>query len=797
MSSSIEKAPSSPRRSSTEAPKRPNPESVLDAKKRELEKTIDAASALMEEIQQKMARGEELNQADRKSVRSFLSKLHPDAFNNTGLEETAAHFFKQYSQFSASVENRLHEQRVAAEAAQEAEAKAEQERLQQEIAKQKSAKNSPSVTLHGEPPIELQDEDFEYVDDPKAEMQRQWRVLQNREASLKEKIAAAEKKINMGDRWRQFKQWMKGEPSIGPYYQLNALKAELEEVKQQLFMYEEDQNMAKLRREAREEFSQNPPSFVKSGKRMARDAVRDAASTFMPGVESSYDRERRTFEEEQAGSVVNPENYTDVAEFEASLERDPKLAEQQRKDAQKANRDRLKQAAAKRQAEAERDERINFTESSYGARRSGPDVRTATPEERAEKARFRDMAERKMTNEEIHSIGDEFRARRKAARGNEISAEELEARIQAERQKNGWENDRVEEEMEVTDEDIISMEDAPKKTPPPTPMERARQNERTRQENRYRELLGNRASEVMGTIDSLFAQMSPAEASKLGFSRDQYLDFASGLMQSATENWKDEKSGYTSDDYFKLAQRKLAEYNKKLGLPPDFVTGFGGSRPNKMSGLGGNSARAEISREANRIAGAPISERSSVGRRSSGKSEVLDQPVERTKEPEEFDVDLSDLEKGPLDERFEARVKETADSIGREKADAIWKRINQAIAQNQEKIKALNNYDYLNYRGGTDYVLNRLPNVKDRNLETALTVAIAELVKGTQDRQLEGKVMGTLATLGISREEISSILYPPEKGFSAEKRKGVVRNVSDRNRRENSRRYGGSTATGM
>ena len=804
-------------------------------------------------ITEKYVRGE-AQTTDIRAVAKLMAKVHPDRFQGNADAEAASKLISRLltsmkgnaSAWNSGIDNPTLDQEIKqslqnldktiADAQTPVSKKQEQQSAQDEAAAEKlreeisgvRKKVSSTVSYNPGPEMELGDEDIEYLD-PKDEAKRKTRVLQNKEAKLRDQIAEAKKKISTTDRLKQFWQNLKGEPAIGPYYRLRALEMELEEVQREIGFLEEDQQMAKLRREAQAEFKDEKPSFIKSNERMARDIARDAASAFIPGVESSYDRDER-LNRESDSLRIQPEDYTNVEEFEASLERNPSLAEQQRKDTQKANRDRLKQSAEARRKQAEEEaaleEQINIGRGA-SVRRSAPSVRTATQAERAEKIRTSEMADRKMTDSEISDLGAEFRARQQAARKAEqnMTAEEVEAKVQAERAKYGWESTE-----EITDEDILSIEDQ-KQSPPPTPAERARQTALDNQEKRYRELLGDRANEVIGTIDRLFAEMSPAEIKRLGFSRDLYLDFASGMMQTATESWKDEKTGFTSDDYFKLAQRKLTEFNKKLGLPPNFVTGFGKSRLGESNALGGNAAREEGQRAANRAAGIEINVDRSGARRTNRKTESEQIPQAPAKKAETaYEVDLSDLEKGPLDEQFDSLVEEASKTLGKEKADAIWVKINAALAKKQAEIQAMNNMDYLTYRGGTDYVQRLSPNVKAKSLETSMVFAISELVKGTKDSQLEEKVMTVLKTLGISREDISNILYPPVEStlknkrdrvlesmgtyvmtpeeaakyavddngqpLKAEKR-GTSRTVADRNRRSNARRYGGSTPTGM
>ncbi len=859
-----ERAPSSPP-PIPEAAKRSKPEAVKNAPAAEpsalegIHQALQQASAIAE----KYARGEAQNE-DIRAVAKLMSKVHPDRFPGNNAADTAAKLISRLltsmrgneSAWSSgegnptlNVDLQQAEQQLAQAIAEERKPisqkmekqsekdEAQAEQLREEISGIRK-KVSPSVSYNPGPEMELGDEDIEYLD-PKEETKRKTRVLQNKEANLRDKIAEAKKKITTSDRLKQMWQSLKGEPAIGPYYRLKALEIELEEVQRELGFLEEDQQMAKLRREAQEEFKTEKPSFIKSGKEVARDMARDAASAFMPGVESGYDREARNFRESQ-DVQIDEKDFTNPDEFEAALERDPKLAEQQRKDQQKANRDRLKQTAEARRKQAEEEaaleEQISIGRGA-SIRRAAPNVRSASPEEMAEKVRTRDMADRNMTDEEVSNLGTEFRARRRAAQQAEqgMSAAEIEAKVQADRAKYGWESSE-----EITDADILSIEDAKRKAPP-TPMERARQTVRMNQENRYRELLGDRSSEVIGTIDNLFAQMSPAEASRLGFSRDEYLDYASGLLQTATDQWKDQKTGFTSEDYFKLAQRKLSEFNKKLGLPPDFVTGFGKSRLSEAAALGGNTAREESRRAANRVAGGvETNTNRTADRRSNRKSEneqAYQAPAEKA--PAEYDIDLSDLEKGPLDEKFDGMVENASKTLGREQAHTLWNKINRALTEKGEAIKKADNYTYLTYRSGLDDAVKTIqalsPDVKTKTLETSLVFAITDLVKGTKNPTLLPNVMTILNKIGISKDDVANILnsnssdtrqpkqlsqkrdsiletmgtyvMTPEeaakyavddngKPLKAEKR-GTSRTVADRNQRSNARRYGGSTPTGM
>ncbi|MCC7357090.1 hypothetical protein IT408_01115 [Candidatus Uhrbacteria bacterium] len=634
-------------------------------------------------------------------------------------------------------------------------------------ARQKPIKPQKKV-IFNEPPIELGDEDIEYVD-PKEEQKRKMRVLQNKEAKIKDQITEIKKKISLGDRWRQAKQMFTGGPAIGPFYRINVLKSDLEDVQRELGFLEEDQHMKKLQREAQAEFKTEKPSFIKSGKQVFRDLGRDAVSTFIPGIDSHQDRETHQADEEH-GTRIEPSDFTDIDEFEASLERDPKAAEQQRKDAQKANRDRLK---AKTEARHLTQPEQNSNQSGYTEAQA--EVKTEKPSFiKSGKQVFRDLGRDAVST---FIPGIDSHQDRETHRADEEHGTRIEP-----------------SDFTDIDEFEASIELDPK----------VREKVHQDKENRYKKLFGERASEIIGTIDNLFDQMSSAEIKRLGFSRNEYLDYAAGLMQNSTDQWKDEKSGYSSDDYFKLAQSKILEFNKKLGLPPNFITNFGASRLQRSSAIGNNEALLEMSKTARKITGIPEGvTRGNEKRILTGKPKTSDSShVEKTTDDLEVDVDLSDLEKDPLESKFDQMVEDSSEILGKEKANKIWNLINQALSEKKTLIQSMNNYDYLTYRGNADYIQRLSPNVKTKSLETSLVFAITDLVKGTLDHQLEGKVMSTLNTLGISRENISDILYPPdsstkpENGIAAEKR-GTKRNISERNKRENARKYGGLTPSGM
>jgi|GEM_PF-6966087 len=330
------------------------------------------------------------------------------------------------------------------------------ESLRKGIQKQKKPQQLPKSVIYNPGEVmELGDEDIEYVDHAE-EAKREQRVLQNQVAKLEAQIKQAESKLSVFDRLKRPFQLLSAEPSTGAYARIDFLKDQLKTVKIELSMFDdsqnltqEDQHMAKLRAEAKAEFKDKPPSFVKNPGQIARDMGRDSASTLLPGVRDSIEQDDfRT--QNREGISLSDRDFTNPEEFDASLERDPAAAEQQRKDMQKANRDRLKQTAkAREQATPE------YSGLRKNTGRRGADLRLATTEEIADRVATKEMADRKepMTTAEREALHKEFNEARRGSKDvAALDVAEAQDAVMREQKKLGWEShlEELDEPQEET-----------------------------------------------------------------------------------------------------------------------------------------------------------------------------------------------------------------------------------------------------------------------------------------------------------------------------------------------------------